>query len=228
MSEQLEEIFYYLKNCEVIVKYIDVDTKEELTREIIRGHEGYKVHIDVKDIEGYTVYDIPDDFIMSDDIQEVVVKYKKNTNNTNNINNNTVNNTNTINNNTINNNNTNNSNSNIQNRNTINNNTQTIINNSTVIINNYTTVVNNQTTVIESNTKPVVVVDNSNTSTSKVVVDKETGTQKTELVESKNETTPYTGDKVPEYTIFAILITIIANLTQVTIDKILKKLRFFK
>ena len=85
---------------------------------------------------------------------------------------------------------------------------------------------------IENNTKPTIVIDNSNVSK----VDRERDTQKSELADSKEtelvnstkETTPYTGDKVPEYTIFAILITIIANLAQVTIDKILKKLRFFK
>ena len=54
-EESQEKIYYYAKNTDVHVRYVDKISKEEIAEEeIIEGYEGQKYATDKKEIEGYT------------------------------------------------------------------------------------------------------------------------------------------------------------------------------
>ena len=54
-EESQEKIYYYAKNTDVHVRYVDKISKEEIAEEeLIEGYEGQKYATDKKEIEGYT------------------------------------------------------------------------------------------------------------------------------------------------------------------------------
>ena len=54
-EEKQEKIYYYAKNTDVHVRYVDKATGEEIAEdEVIKGYEGKQYETDKKEIEGYT------------------------------------------------------------------------------------------------------------------------------------------------------------------------------
>lgn len=59
-KEDIEVIYYYIRNTEVTVKYVDKETGKEIEeKEIIKGHEGEEYKTNKKDIKNYILIEEP-------------------------------------------------------------------------------------------------------------------------------------------------------------------------
>ena len=82
-DRNIEVTYYYTVARKVTVKYIDKTTGKELTKEIVKGLDGeeYDLTSETKDIEGYTLVQVPDNLkgIYQDDNTIICYYYAKNT-----------------------------------------------------------------------------------------------------------------------------------------------------
>ena len=79
-KEQITVTYYYSRKAEVIVKYIDEETGEEITSEmIIQGHEGKNYTTEERVIDGYalTKYTTNKDGVMEKNVIVVTYYYAK-------------------------------------------------------------------------------------------------------------------------------------------------------
>lgn len=80
--EEIEVIYYYAKNTNVIVKYLDKETGENLAEQYeIQGYVGKEYETEQKQIEGYTFIEDTKNTTgkMTEDTIEVIYYYGKNT-----------------------------------------------------------------------------------------------------------------------------------------------------
>ena len=76
-----EVIFYYAKNTQVTVKYVDKNTGQEIDKKVISGYVGKEFTAEELNIDGYTLVQKPEvaSGTMTEEELEIVYYYSKNT-----------------------------------------------------------------------------------------------------------------------------------------------------
>jgi hypothetical protein len=80
-KDTIEVTYYYIQTIsQVTIKYIDKITGEEIDEDIIKGKIGEEYTVSAKEIEGYTVVEVPDELtgIYTNEEQEKIFYYAKN------------------------------------------------------------------------------------------------------------------------------------------------------
>lgn len=80
-----EIIYYYKRKSNLLVKHVDIDTKQILKEELIEGYEGDKIKVNSEVFEGYVLNDeykkkknIIDEILEEEEFEEIeIVEYEK-------------------------------------------------------------------------------------------------------------------------------------------------------
>ncbi len=84
VSDNVIKVYYRIKDSQVVVKYVDKETEEEISEQVIKEgkvFDTFDITEDEKEIEGYTLVESPETLTgeFTEETQELVFYYAKNT-----------------------------------------------------------------------------------------------------------------------------------------------------